>query len=73
MELYKKKRIRKELKQKLSGTGGYQWMLAGTNSKELENLAGAKSNCPHALADGNWQICIREQTLEFSLTMYTHT
>jgi len=44
-------------------------MLAGTSSYELEDFAGAKSYCPHALADGSQRIQIREKTLEFSSTV----
>ena len=43
--------------------------LAGTSSEELEDFAGAKFYCPHALADGNQRIRIREKTLEFSSTV----
>jgi len=44
-------------------------VLAGTSSKELEDFVGAQLNCPHALADGNQRIRIREKTLEFSSTV----
>jgi len=43
--------------------------LAGTASKQPEDFVGAKFYGPHALADGNQRIRIREKTLEFSLTM----
>jgi len=43
-----------------------QAALAGTSSEELEDSVGAKFYCPHALADGNQHIRIREKTLEFS-------
>ena len=36
---------------------------AGTSSYELEDFVGAKFYCPHALADGNQRIRIREKTL----------
>jgi len=42
--------------------------LAGTSSQELEDFVGAKFYWPHALADGNQCIWIREKTLEFSST-----
>jgi len=45
---------------------GGQPALAGTSSLELEDFVGAKFYCPHALADGNQRIRIREKTLEFS-------
>jgi len=32
----------------------------------VEDFVGAKFYCPHALADGNQRIQIREKTLEFS-------
>jgi len=35
--------------------------------------SGAKFYCPHALADGNQRIRIREKTLEFSTVSYIHT
>jgi len=35
----------------------------------LEDFVGAKFYCPHALADGNQRIRIREKTLEFSPTV----
>jgi len=44
-------------------------LLAGTSSYELEDFAGAKSYCPHALADGSQHIQIREKTLEFSTVL----
>ena len=44
-------------------------MLAGTSSQELEDFVGAKFYCPHALADGNQHIQIREKMLEFSSTV----
>jgi len=37
--------------------------LAGTYSQELEDFIGAKFYCPHALADGNQRIRIREKML----------
>ena len=48
--------------------------LAGTSSEELADFVGAKFYCPHALADGNRRIRIREKTLEFSstLSLYLH-
>jgi len=45
---------------------------AGTFSQELEVFVGAKIYCPHALADGNQRIRIREKMLEFSPTVYLH-
>jgi len=33
----------------------------GTSSSELEDFVGAKFYCPHALADGNQRIRIREK------------
>jgi len=44
-------------------------VLAGTSSQELEDFVGAKFYCPHALADDNQRIQIREKTLEFSSTV----
>jgi len=41
----------------------------GTSSQELEDVVGGKFYCPHALADGNQRIRIREKTLEFSSTV----
>jgi len=41
----------------------------GTSSSELEDLVGAKFYCPHALADGNQCIRIREKMPEFSTTV----
>jgi len=35
--------------------------------------SGAKFYCPHALADGNQRIRIREKTPEFSTVSYIHT
>ena len=35
----------------------------------MEDLVGAKFFCPHALADSNQHIWIREKTLEFSSTV----
>jgi len=35
----------------------------------MEDFVGAKFYCPHALADGNQCIRIREKTLEFSSTV----
>ena len=46
-----------------------QPMLAGTSSWEQEDFAGAKFYCPHAHADSNQHIWIREKTLEFSSTV----
>jgi len=43
--------------------------LASTFSQELEDFVGAKFYGPHALADGNQHIRIREKTLEFSSTV----
>ena len=43
--------------------------LASTSSEALGDFVGAKFYCPHALADGNQHIRIREKTLEFSSTM----
>jgi len=43
--------------------------LANSSSYELEDFVGAKFYCPHALADGNQHIRIREKTLEFSSTV----
>jgi len=40
--------------------------LGSISSEELEDFVGAKFCCPHALADGNQRIRIREKTLEFS-------
>ena len=45
--------------------------LAGTSSWELEAFVGAKFYCPHAFADGNQRIRIREKTLKFSSTVPT--
>jgi len=42
---------------------------AGTSSKELGDIVGAKFYCLHALADSNQCIRIREKTLEFSSTV----
>jgi len=39
--------------------------LACTFSSELEDFVSAKFYCPHALADGNQHVQIRENTLEF--------
>jgi len=44
-------------------------VLAGTSGQELEDFVGAKFYCPHALADGNQHIQIREKMLEFSSTV----
>jgi len=38
-------------------------------SQHLEDFGGAKFYCPHALADGNEHIWIRQKTLEFSSTV----
>ena len=46
-----------------------QRALAGTYSKGLEDLVGAKFYCPHAVSDGNQRIRIRQKTLEFSSTV----
>jgi len=46
-----------------------QPVLASTSSQELEDFVGAKFYCPHALADGNQHIRIREKMLEFSSTV----
>ena len=35
----------------------------------MDDFAGAKFYCPHALADGNQRIRIREKMLEFSSTV----
>ena len=43
--------------------------LASTFSQELEDFVGTKFYGPHALADGNQHIRIREKTLEFSSTV----
>jgi len=43
--------------------------LSGTSRLELEDFAGAKFYCPHALADGNQRIRVTEKTLEFSSTV----
>ena len=37
-----------------------------TNNNHRFDFVGAKFHCPHALADGNQHIQIREKTLEFS-------
>jgi len=37
----------------------------------MEDFVGAKFYCPHALADGNQCILIREKTLEFSTVLFT--
>jgi len=37
-----------------------QLVLDGTSSSELEDFFGAKFYCPHARADGNQRIWIRE-------------
>jgi len=44
-------------------------VVAGTSSEELEDFVGAEFYCPHALADGNQRIRIREKMLELSLTV----
>jgi len=44
-------------------------VLAGTSSQELDIFVGAKFYCPHALADGNQRIRIREKKLKFSSTV----
>jgi len=38
-------------------------------SEELKDFVSAKFYCPHALADDNQRIRIREKTLEFSSTV----
>ena len=38
---------------------------------QLEDFVSAKFYCPHALADSNQRIRIREKTLEFSTVLYT--
>jgi len=43
--------------------------LTRTSSYELEDFVGAKSYCPHALADSCQHIQIREKTLSFSSAM----
>ena len=43
--------------------------LAGTSSSDLEDTVGANFYCPHALADGNQCIRIRQKTMEFSSTV----
>ena len=43
--------------------------LSGTSSKQLEDFVGAQFYCPHAIADSNQRIQIREKTLEFSSTV----
>jgi len=43
--------------------------LTDTSSGELEDFVGAKFYCPHALADGNQCIRIREKMLEFPSTV----
>jgi len=45
--------------------------LASTSSQELEDFVGAEFYCPHALADSNQRIRIREKTLEFSTVSST--
>jgi len=40
-------------------------VLASSSSQELGDCVGAKFYCPHALADSNQCIWIREKTLEF--------
>jgi len=46
-----------------------QSALAGTSSEELEeDFVGAKFYSPHAVADGNQRIRVREKTLEFYST-----
>jgi len=35
----------------------------------MEDFVGAKFYCPHALADGNQHIRVREETLKFSSTV----
>jgi len=37
----------------------------------MEDFVGAKFYCPHALADGDQRIRIKEKTLEFSAVLYT--
>ena len=46
-----------------------QLALADSSSQELEDFVGAKFYCPHALADSNQRIRIRENTLKFSSTV----
>jgi len=48
-------------------------VLAGTSSLELEDFVGAKFYCPHALADGNQCIQIREKMLKSSTVLSTLT
>jgi len=48
-------------------------VLAGTSSLELEDFVGEKFYCPHALADGNQCIQIREKTLKSSTVLSTLT
>jgi len=43
--------------------------FAGPPFKNEEDFVGAKFYCPHALADGNQCIQIREKMLEFSSTV----
>ena len=45
--------------------------LASISRSELEDFVSAKFYCPHALADGNQHIQIREKTLEFSVVLST--
>jgi len=47
--------------------------LASTSSSELEDFFGAKFYCPHALAEGNQRIWIREKMMEllFNRVIYT--
>ena len=43
--------------------------LASTSSEAQGDFVGAKFYCPHALADSNQHIRIRQKTLEFSSAM----
>ena len=45
------------------------WVSQHLQLRTEENFLGAKFYCPHALADGNQRIYIREKTLEFSVTV----
>jgi len=49
--------------------GHYTGQPASAGTSILEDLAGAKFYCPHALAGGDKGMRIREKTLEFSSTV----
>jgi len=49
--------------------GHYTGQPAFAGTPPLEDFVGAKFHCPHALADGNERICIKEKMREFSSTV----